>query len=197
MSALYSPRCCCLFWPVWMLLSAAIGAAPPPQQPKEPPGLANEKRWRAESKARIDRLSAEQRRRLDEAQALYQRGNQYQGQADYGRAAPLYRQAAEIFKAIVGEEDPLYLRCLNNLAVLCQDTGDYPQAVRLFEQLREVHRKHLGEIHPTYGLTLHNLGDTLQDMGDLKRAEPLLLRSLEILSANDRREDSLLCPEYR
>lgn len=163
-----------------MLLSAAIGAAPPPQQAKEPPVLANEKRWRAESKARIDRLSAEQRRRLDEAQALFQRGNQYQGQADYGRAGPLSRQAAEIFKEIVGEEDPLYLRCLNNLAVLCQDTGDYPQAVRLFEKLRDVYRKHLGEMHPSYGLSLHNLGDTLQDMGDLQRAEPLLLRSLEI-----------------
>jgi CHAT domain-containing protein len=183
MSAFFVPRGCCILWPAlsaWtLLLSATIGAAPPPQ-PKERPGLANEKRWLAESKARIDRLSAEQRRRLDEAQALFQRGNRYQGQADYGRAAPLYRQAAEMFKEIVGEEDHLYLRCLNNLAVLCQDTGDYPQAVRLFEKLRDVYRKHLGEIHPSYGLTLHNLGDTLQDMGDLKRAEPLLLRSLEI-----------------
>lgn len=162
-----------------LLLSATTAALS--QQAKEPPGLANEKRWQAESKARIDRLPTEQRRRLDEAFALFQRGKRFQSQADYGRAEPLYRQAAETFKEIVSEDDPLYLRCLNNLAVLCQDTGDYPQALRLFEQLQKVYRKHLGEMHPNYGLTLHNLGDTLQDMGDLQRAEPLLLRSLEIV----------------
>lgn len=166
--------------PAWMLVLSATTAALS-QQGKEPPGLVNEKRWRAESKARIDRLSAEQRRRLDEAFASFQRGERCQGQADYGRAEPLYRQAAETFKEIVGEADPLYLRCLNNLAVLCQDTGDYPQAVRIFEQLQKAYREHLGEMHPNYGLTLHNLGDTLQDMGDLQKAEPLLLRSLEIV----------------
>jgi CHAT domain-containing protein len=177
------------FWPalpVWALfVLAANGAEPQPaQKAKEPPGAANEKRWQAESQARIARLSAEQRRRLDDALALFQRGHQYQGQADYGRAEPLYRQAAETLKELLGDEDWLYLRCLNNLGVLCQDTGDYPQAIRLFEHLLKVYPKHLGEQHPGYALALHNLGDVLQDMGDRQRAEPLLLRSLELLRAS-------------
>lgn len=173
-----------LFWPAlsaWTLVLSASTVAQPPQQTKEPPGQVKEKRWMAESKVRAERLSAEQRRRRDEAEKMLESGSRYQRQSDYGRAAPLLRQAAESFKALLGEEEPLYLVCLNNLAVLSQDTGDYPEAIRLFEQLQKVYGKILGEMHPNYGLTLHNLGDTLQDMGDRQRAEPLLLRSLEIL----------------
>lgn len=174
-------RCCWLIG--FMLLVSATPAAAqnPPPQASEPPWKANEKRWLAQSQTRVSRLTADQRRRLDEALELFNRGHSYQDQADYGRSEPLYRQAAEMFKETVGEDDPLYLRCLNNLAVVCQDTGDYPQAVRLLERLEKDYGKNLGETHPLYALALHNLGDALQDSGDRQRAEPLLLRSLEII----------------
>ena len=47
---------------------------------------------------------------------------------DYAKAEPLYRQALEIRKKVLGENHPDYADSLNNLAVLYQAMGDYAKA---------------------------------------------------------------------
>ena len=73
------------------------------------------------------------------------------------RAEPLFRQALEIRKKVLGENHPDYASSLNNLADLYHDQGDYPRAEPLFRQASEIAKKVLGENHPHYAHSLNNL----------------------------------------
>ncbi|HLJ97257.1 MAG TPA: CHAT domain-containing tetratricopeptide repeat protein [Gemmataceae bacterium] len=130
---------------------------------------------------RMAALDVPARRRLTEAMQGLQMASQYSARTDYAHAEPLIRRASETFHAVLGEEDPLYAQSLNNLGVLCQDTGDYAQAARLFREALPILKKARGELHPVYATTLHNLGDVYADAGDLAQAEPLLRQSLELV----------------
>ena len=44
---------------------------------------------------------------------------------DFARAEPLYRQAVEICKTILGELDPQYAISLDSLGLLYTATGDF------------------------------------------------------------------------
>ena len=81
----------------------------------------------------------------------------YNDQGDYARAEPLYRQALEICKKVLGENHPDYATSLNNLAVLYHSQGDYARAEPLFRQALEIRKKALGENHPDYATSLNNL----------------------------------------
>lgn len=144
--------------------------------------------------AHVDRMAAldpPARQRLAEAIRGLGLADQYSERTDYAHAEPLLRQIVETAKEILGEEDLLYAHSLNNLGVLCQDTGDYAQAARLFREGLLVQRKLRGEMHPTCALMLHNLGDVYADAGDLAQAEPLLRRSLEMIQKTIGPEDPL------
>ena len=67
----------------------------------------------------------------------------YQAQGDYPRAEPLYRQALEIRKKVLGENHPDYAISLNNLARLYRAQGDYPRAEPLCRQAVTIIRRHL------------------------------------------------------
>ena len=51
----------------------------------------------------------------------------YKDMGDYAKAEPLYRQALEIHKRMLGENHPDYATSLNNLAALYQAMGDLRQ----------------------------------------------------------------------
>ena len=63
--------------------------------------------------------------------------------ADYARCEPLYRQALEIRREVLGEEHPDYATSLNNLAGLYSSMGDYAHAEPLYRQTLEISRGHL------------------------------------------------------
>jgi tetratricopeptide (TPR) repeat protein len=67
---------------------------------------------------------------------------------DYSRAEPLFRQALEITKKVLGEEHPHFATSLNNLGSLYDSMGDYSRAEPLYRQALEIKKKVLGEEHP-------------------------------------------------
>ena len=66
----------------------------------------------------------------------------------YAVAEPLYQQALEIRRQVLGEQHPDFARSLNNLAWLYDSTGRSEQAEPLYQQALEVFRQVLGPNHP-------------------------------------------------
>jgi tetratricopeptide (TPR) repeat protein len=102
---------------------------------------------------------------------------------DNAGAEPLLRQALELYRAILGENHPDYVRSLSNLAELYRERGDHAAAEPLLRQALEVERAVLGENHPLYATRLISLGELYRDKGDFAKAEPLLRQALEIRRA--------------
>jgi len=95
---------------------------------------------------------------------------------DYARAEPLYRQALEIRRKVLGEQHPDYAASLNNLAVLYESMDDYARAEPLYRQALEIRKTALGEAHPYYATSLNNLAVLYHSMGDYARAERSIAR---------------------
>ena len=74
----------------------------------------------------------------------------YEATGRYAEAEPLYQQAAEIRRNILGEQHRDYAQSLNNLAGLYQTTRRYTEAEPLYSQAIDIVRASLGTEHPTY-----------------------------------------------
>uniref|UniRef100_UPI000A752B74 tetratricopeptide repeat protein n=1 Tax=Geitlerinema sp. PCC 9228 TaxID=111611 RepID=UPI000A752B74 len=72
----------------------------------------------------------------------------YQSQGRYEEAEPLYRQALEMRKRLLGEQHPDVATSLNNLAELYRSQGRYDEAEPLYRQALEMFKRLLGEQHP-------------------------------------------------
>ena len=77
----------------------------------------------------------------------------YLAQGDYARAEPLFHQALEIQKKVLGENTPAYAKSLSNLAILYCDVGQYARAEAMVRQALETQKKVLGENRTDYGAT--------------------------------------------
>ncbi len=99
---------------------------------------------------------------------------------DYAKAEPLYMQARESLKRVLGQEHPDYSASLNNLAVFYASMGEDAQAEPLFIQALNIRKRVLGEEHPSYGTSLHNLAGLYVSMNDYAKAEPLARQALSI-----------------
>ena len=66
----------------------------------------------------------------------------------YEQAEPLYQQALEIRRQVLGEQHPDFAPSLGNLAGLYSETGRSEQAEPLYQQALEVFRQVLGPNHP-------------------------------------------------
>jgi CHAT domain-containing protein/tetratricopeptide (TPR) repeat protein len=104
----------------------------------------------------------------------------YHEMGEYARAEPLYRNALEINKKLLGELSADYARNLNNLAALYQLMGDYTRAEPLFKKAVALRKEALGENHPDYATSLHNLARFYHVIEDYDRAEPFYLQALAI-----------------
>jgi len=76
---------------------------------------------------------------------------------DYAQALPLAENALKINQQQHGEEHPVTLTCLNNLAWLYQQSGDHLKAQPLFERVLELRERLLGKNHPETIICLRNL----------------------------------------
>ena len=104
----------------------------------------------------------------------------YKTMGDYARAEPLYRQAMEIRKQVLGEKHPDYAVSLNNLAELYEAMGDGARAEPLLRQSLQIELQTFGVRHPQYATSLNNLALLYYGMGDDARAETLFLQVLQI-----------------
>ena len=104
-------------------------------------------------------------------------------QGSYRQAEPLYEQALEIRRAVLGEQHLDTARSLNNLAVLYQNQGRYEEAGPLCKRALAIRREALGEQHPDTATSLSNLGEFYRSQGKYEEAELLFKQTLEIRRA--------------
>ena len=104
---------------------------------------------------------------------LYERGR-------YSEAEPLYQQALEMRKRLLGEEHPDVAGSLNNLAGLYRSQGRYSEAEPLYQQALEMRKRLLGEEHPSVATSLNDLALLYDSQGRYSEAEPLYQQALEM-----------------
>jgi tetratricopeptide (TPR) repeat protein len=63
----------------------------------------------------------------------------YSDMGDYTKAEPIYQQALEIYRKVLGENHPDYAASLNSLASLYSDMGDYTKAESIYQQALEIY----------------------------------------------------------
>ncbi|MFY9224199.1 MAG: DUF2225 domain-containing protein, partial [Blastocatellia bacterium] len=101
---------------------------------------------------------------------------------DYNIAEPLFIQALEIRKKVLGENHPDTIESKNNLGLLYDKKGDYEKAEPLHIQALEIRKKVLGENHPDTASSVINLAGLYERTGDYAKAEPHYIQALEIYS---------------
>jgi serine/threonine protein kinase/Flp pilus assembly protein TadD len=98
----------------------------------------------------------------------------------FERAEPQLVRAIEIRKRVLGEEHPLTLLSMNNLAILYRKQDRYQEAERLYGTTLEGRKRALGEGHPDTLRTMNNLAVLYGFQGRYAEAERLYRSSLEV-----------------
>ncbi|MGN9806255.1 tetratricopeptide repeat protein [Micromonospora sp. L32] len=92
---------------------------------------------------------------------------------EYGPSRRWLERAAAERRRVLGEEHPMTLTSMNNLAIVVSRMGELAEARRLHEQVLQQRRRVLGEEHPTTVISMGNLAAVLSDMGELAEARRL------------------------
>jgi tetratricopeptide (TPR) repeat protein len=116
----------------------------------------------------------------DFASTLSNLAGLYYSQGRYEQAEPLFLQALELRKRLLGEDHPQVATSLNNLAELYRTQGRYVEAEPLYLQALELSKRLLGEDHPDVASSLNNLAALYDSQGRYDQAEPLHLQALEL-----------------
>ncbi len=104
----------------------------------------------------------------------------YRYQGRYSEAEPLYLQALELRKRLLGEEHPDVATSLHNLALLYKYQGRYSEAEPLYLQALELRKGLLGGEHPDMATSLNDLAMLYESQGRYSEAESLVLQALEL-----------------
>ena len=84
----------------------------------------------------------------------------FKAQGKYQEALPLYNEALETRRAVLGSRHPDALTSINNLASLLQATGDLDRAEELLSEAHTTAKSVLGPEHPhtrIFGVNLKGL----------------------------------------
>lgn len=100
-------------------------------------------------------------------------------QGRYGDAEPLYEQALELSKRLLGDDHPDIATSLNNLAELYRTQGRYGQAEPLYRQALELSQQQ-GNEHPAVATSLNNLAELYDLQGRPAAAETLYVQALAL-----------------
>ncbi|HWS98796.1 MAG TPA: tetratricopeptide repeat protein [Pyrinomonadaceae bacterium] len=103
-----------------------------------------------------------------------------ESRARYDEAEPLYLQALEISKEVLGERHSYTAGSLNNLAGLYYRRGSYEEAEPLYLQALEIRKEVSGEKHPDTAISINNLALLYRAQDSYEKAEPLYRRALEM-----------------
>ena len=98
----------------------------------------------------------------------------------YKSAEDLWRRVWDIRSRILGDEHPVTLTMIANLALTLSDQGDLSGAREIQEQVLEIMRRVLGAEHPGTLRSMNNLAATLSAQGDLADAREKQEEVLEI-----------------
>jgi tetratricopeptide (TPR) repeat protein len=73
----------------------------------------------------------------------------YSSQGRYPEAEPLYLEALDLRKRLLGDNHPDVATSLNNLAYLYKSQGRYTEAEPLYSKALQICEQSLGIAHPT------------------------------------------------
>ena len=74
-------------------------------------------------------------------------GNTFQTVGELKVAEQQLKRAIDIYQEQLGEEDPITLDCMDNLASLYEEQGNYGEAEQLFIEVLDIKQRLLGEVH--------------------------------------------------
>ncbi|KAF6803648.1 Kinesin light chain 5, partial [Colletotrichum plurivorum] len=98
---------------------------------------------------------------------------------NYSRAEIIVQQAVSTRTEILGQEHPLTLLSMGNLASTYRNQGRWKEAEELFVRVMETSLRVLGEEHPDTLTSMGNLASTFWNQGRWKEAEELEVRVME------------------
>ncbi|MEH2057724.1 MAG: tetratricopeptide repeat protein [Nostoc sp.] len=84
---------------------------------------------------------------------------------------PLFLQALELYKRLLGDAHPDVATSLNNLALLYNSQGRYDQAEPLFLQALEIRQQVFGVNHPNTVTVRQNLENLQAQKSDSRKVE--------------------------
>jgi tetratricopeptide (TPR) repeat protein len=100
-------------------------------------------------------------------------------QGKLAEAEPLFREALEGGREVLGSRHPATMTSVGNLAFLLEKQGKLAEAEPLCREALEGKREVLGPRHPDTLTSVNNLAILLMDQGKLEEAEPLHREALE------------------
>lgn len=101
-------------------------------------------------------------------------GDTYRAIGDYGQAVAFLSRASDVYRDVLGAQDPTTLNTLNKLAWAYSEDGKLQQAIDLFEQVRAARVNQLGLYHADTLDTMGKLAVTYQDAAKRPQAIALL-----------------------
>ncbi|MEB3178333.1 MAG: tetratricopeptide repeat protein [Nostocaceae cyanobacterium] len=104
----------------------------------------------------------------------------YDAMGRYDEAEPLYKQALELRKHLLGENHPSTATGYGNLAGLYHAMGRYDEAEQMYKQALELTKHLLGENHPSTATSHNNLALLYSSMGRYDEAEQMYKQALEL-----------------
>jgi tetratricopeptide (TPR) repeat protein len=142
--------------------------------------LLEQGKW-AESEA-VSREVLDAKRRLADpalAATLINLGAALQRQEKYAAAEPYLREALERHRRDKGEDHPLTIQDVNNLAALMMDLGNLAEAETLAKEALAKCRRFFGNEHSNTLKTMNVLGHVLAERGNPSETEPYYREALE------------------
>ena len=107
-----------------------------------------------------------------------------QGVEQFHEARDLYRQAREVAREILADDDPRHVSLAHGQALSEWRLGNSEEAEALFRQALEQRRGQFGDQHPKVALIRHDLAAVLHQRGAQAEAEALELSALEVFRAS-------------
>src|SRR5262249_19930054 len=100
----------------------------------------------------------------------------------YAEATPLFQEALEVCRRVIGKYHPATAAVCGNLAISLNNQEMYAEAEPFLAEALEIDIRLHGEDHPNTAVARNNLGTNLDKQGKHTLAEPEHRRALDILS---------------
>jgi CHAT domain-containing protein/Tfp pilus assembly protein PilF len=145
-------------------------------------------RWELDNIDTLAKLGDRDRRRLKEADRLYQQFEELYAQGKYTEATGRARQTLTIREALLGACHPDVARSLNALGRLCFSQGNDGEAREYFRRALEMNqalypRERFPQGHPRLASSMNDLAAVLETQGDYGAAREIFQRVLEMCLA--------------
>lgn len=124
-------------------------------------------------------------------------GAAYSASGRFAEAESLSRSALEIYRKLLGPEDPQVAITLSNLGSRLSKQGKNREALSCFAESLKIQEKVLGRSSPDLLPNLHGMAEIYVDQAEYKKTEALLRRDLELREKKWGENDVSLVPTLR